>query len=170
MAELTPEQRQAAQARGRHFVAATDEQVATLSMQRRVFWMKGRAYLVVRSDGFLETVATLQAVLRQPQPAVERPHPAAPPEPAPSDPFPARPPSPAPAEDGAVAQKPAEAGEPERPAASAPAGRPAPAALAMTARLVASYVATNSVTIGELDGLIRSIHRTVTGLRQPRRP
>jgi len=158
-------------------VVATHEQVATLSMQRRVFWMRGQAYLVVRSDGFLETVATLQALLRQPLPegAAEAVTPPAAEEPqgepegdpqrelqsaAPAEPLP-----PEPASTGDAAPPPAPM--PARP--SAMTGPPASGTLAMTARLVASYVATNRVAISDLDALIRSVHRTVAGLHQPRR-
>ncbi|MDJ0389702.1 hypothetical protein QMO56_16430 [Roseomonas sp. E05] len=170
MVELTPEQRQAAQARGRHVVAATDEQIATLSMQRRVFWMEGRAFLVVRPDGFLETVATLQALLRQPLPErsiIGPAHPPAAPEEArpAASPEAAAPSAPAEPEPAAPDTAPPKGSEPP-PAARAE--RPATGALAYTARLVASYVATNPVAIGELDGLIRSVHRAVMTASQPR--
>ncbi|WP_157986121.1 hypothetical protein, partial [Teichococcus vastitatis] len=68
MAELTPEQRSAAEARGCQFVVATREQIAVMAMQRRVFWMEGKAFLAMRPDGFFETAATLQGLLKQPLP------------------------------------------------------------------------------------------------------
>jgi hypothetical protein len=69
MADLTLEQRSAAESRGCRFVPATPEQIATLAMQRRVFWVDGHAFLALRPDGFLETAATLQRLLKQPLPA-----------------------------------------------------------------------------------------------------
>jgi hypothetical protein len=66
MADLTLEQRSAAESRGCRFVPATREQIATLAMQRRVFWVDGQAFLERRQDGFLETAATLHGLLEQP--------------------------------------------------------------------------------------------------------
>jgi hypothetical protein len=66
MADLTLEQRSAAESRGCRFVPATREQIATLAMQRRVFWVDGQAFLALRPDGFFETATTLQGLLEQP--------------------------------------------------------------------------------------------------------
>jgi hypothetical protein len=62
--ELTPEQVEAARARGCVFLPASPEQVARLSMQRRVFTLDGRPFVATRdSGGFHETHATLARLI-----------------------------------------------------------------------------------------------------------
>ncbi len=63
--ELTREQRAAAEACGCAFVAATEEQVRRLTMQRRVFCSDGTPVLATRDGGFFETHATLAALVRR---------------------------------------------------------------------------------------------------------
>lgn len=62
--ELTSDQRAAAEACGCSVVPATDDHVWRLTMQRRIFRIDGKPYLVVR-DGFNETHATLAALLER---------------------------------------------------------------------------------------------------------
>ncbi|MFC3127220.1 hypothetical protein ACFOD4_19300 [Pseudoroseomonas globiformis] len=179
MAELTPEDRLAAEARGCRFLAATPQQVATMAMQRRVFWVEGQAWLAMRRDGFFETAATLQRLLREPLPepaqeaeaAVAAPgQPETPPveaAPAPEALIAAtKPPAADPAERVKLRQKP-------RPAASATlarAGHAGPeardaAALAETARLVCACLSGRSMAWQELDALIRGTHQAVLRMR-----
>jgi hypothetical protein len=62
--ELTEEQAAAARARGCAFFPASPEQVARLSMQRRVFTLGGRPFLATRDGGgFHETHATLARLI-----------------------------------------------------------------------------------------------------------
>ncbi len=62
--ELTPEQVEAARARGCVFLPARGEQVARLSMQRRVFTLGGRPFVATRDGGgFHETHATLARLI-----------------------------------------------------------------------------------------------------------
>ncbi len=62
--ELTEEQVAAARARGCAFFPASPEQVARLSMQRRVFTLGGRPFLATRDGGgFHETHATLARLI-----------------------------------------------------------------------------------------------------------
>ena len=62
--ELTPEQAAAARARGCVFFPASPEQVARLSMQRRVFTLGGKPFLATRDGGgFHETHATLAPLI-----------------------------------------------------------------------------------------------------------
>jgi hypothetical protein len=48
--ELTPEQIAAARARGCTFLPATEEQVARLTMQRRIFTIDGQPHVAIRQD------------------------------------------------------------------------------------------------------------------------
>jgi hypothetical protein len=62
--ELKPEQVEAARARGCVFFPASAEQVARLSMQRRVFTLGGRPFVATRDGGgFHETHATLARLI-----------------------------------------------------------------------------------------------------------
>ncbi len=62
--EPTEEQAEAAKARGCVFLTASGEQVARLSMQRRVFTLGGRPFVATRDGGgFLETHATLARLI-----------------------------------------------------------------------------------------------------------
>jgi hypothetical protein len=62
--ELTEEQVAAARARGCVFFPASPEQVARLSMQRRVFTLGGRPFVATRDGGgFHETHATLARLI-----------------------------------------------------------------------------------------------------------
>jgi hypothetical protein len=62
--ELTEEQVEAAEAHGCAFLPASGEQVARLSMQRRVFTVAGRPFVATRDGGgFLETHATLARLI-----------------------------------------------------------------------------------------------------------
>jgi hypothetical protein len=61
---LTQQQIAAAKARGCVFFPATDEQVARLGMQRRIFTLDGKPYVASRDGGgFLETHGTLAALV-----------------------------------------------------------------------------------------------------------
>ncbi|MDT8316334.1 H-NS family nucleoid-associated regulatory protein [Roseomonas mucosa] len=62
---LTPEQKATLQACGYQVLAATPEQLQRLTQQRRVFAACGGSVVVRRADGFLETHATLAAMLEQ---------------------------------------------------------------------------------------------------------
>ncbi|HWX51535.1 MAG TPA: hypothetical protein VNZ61_26110 [Roseomonas sp.] len=180
MADLTLEQRSAAESRGCRFVPATGEQIATLAMQRRVFWLDGQAFLAMRPDGFFETAATLQRLLRQPLPEPVR---------WPDDPQPT---APAFSDPAAASLPPPEAGRPEgrslpaKPARSkrrAPARvsspalpsspqdksvQPSQAALVETVQLVSAYLSAHPVSQWELDALIRDTHQTVLRIRASR--
>src|SRR5690242_13891030 len=48
--ELTPDQIAAAKAQGCTFLPATEEQVARLTMQRRIFTIDGRPHVAIRHD------------------------------------------------------------------------------------------------------------------------
>lgn len=161
---LTPEQAAAAMARGCRFVAADEQQVGLLSMQRRVFWIEGKPCLALRNDGFYETAATLGRLLEQPgpgpDPTAEAPLAAAAPEPVATPagmPAAEQPPSgpeaaatpPAPASNAPEAaaisdgqasapsgDEPGEAPAPPPAAAPAAPGLPAPARKAAPASLV----------------------------------
>ncbi|MCK8786621.1 hypothetical protein M0638_19790 [Roseomonas sp. NAR14] len=62
--ELSPEQRGAAEACGCVMLPATDDQIARLTMQRRIFSVDGRPCLITRhGSGFYETHGTLSAIL-----------------------------------------------------------------------------------------------------------
>src|SRR5918998_121725 len=62
--ELMEEQVSAARARGCAFFPASPEQVARLSMQRRVFTIAGKPFLATRDGGgFHETHATLARLI-----------------------------------------------------------------------------------------------------------
>ncbi len=62
--ELTEEQVSAVRARGCAFFPASPEQVARLSMQRRVFTIAGKPFLATRDGGgFHETHATLARLI-----------------------------------------------------------------------------------------------------------
>ncbi|PHK95337.1 hypothetical protein CR162_09220 [Pseudoroseomonas rhizosphaerae] len=181
---LTPEQAAAAMARGCRFVAADEQQVGLLSMQRRVFWIEGKPCLALRNDGFYETAATLGRLLEQPgpDPAAEAPLAAAAPEPVatPADmPAAEQPPSgpetaatpPAPAATAPEAapisegQASAPSGdEPGEAPAPAPVRKAAPASLVLTANMVSRYVSAATVDSKDLPELIRSIHRSVCAL------
>jgi hypothetical protein len=60
---LTPDQVTAAEASGCTFVAAAEEQVQRLTMQRRVFWIDDRPVLVRRGSAPFETQGTLLALI-----------------------------------------------------------------------------------------------------------
>ena len=61
---LTEQQIAAAKARGCAFFPATEEQVARLGMQRRIFTLGGNPYVAsCDGGGFLETLGTLAALL-----------------------------------------------------------------------------------------------------------
>jgi hypothetical protein len=147
---LTREQFRIAESLGCRFQPAAPEQVSRFSMQRRVFWLEGTAYLALRGDGFYETAATLAHLLQdQPPPAEAAPEPVAtPPESAPAapveaaappEPVPPPPPQPVPVAEAApapprpprrrkaAAPPPAAEPEPEpEPATEAPADEPEP--------------------------------------------
>ncbi|NKC29981.1 hypothetical protein [Falsiroseomonas selenitidurans] len=62
--DLSPDQVRAARAAGCTFLPATDDQVARLTMQRRIFRIDGVAHLAQRADsGFYETHGTLTPLL-----------------------------------------------------------------------------------------------------------
>ncbi len=77
--ELTTEQVRAARAAGCTFTAATPDQVARLTMQRRVFMVEGAPHLVRRpGSGFFETYGTLEPLIAgAPPPPLETPQEAA---------------------------------------------------------------------------------------------
>lgn len=183
---LTPEEAAIAEARGCRLVPADAQQVAVLSMQRRVFWVRGEPWLILRPDGFVETAATLRHLLEQPgAPAVPAPEAVVDTSPAASVMPPAeQPPLPVAASaDPAAEQAPKELpeGTPEEIPAESGGGdateglegmptlaagpRKAPAALVMTANLVARYVAATPVDAKDLPELIRGIHRSVCALQ-----
>jgi hypothetical protein len=137
--QITAEQIRAAEAQGCRFEPASERQVRTLSMQRRIFWQGTQALVALRQDGFLETAATLQQILEQPAPE------------EPSTPLPPREPEPA-------SISPAESVVTTPPAAS-----PAPT-LAATAQMVAAVVAARSLEAADLPDLIRSVHGSVSRL------
>ncbi|MDT8352567.1 H-NS histone family protein [Roseomonas mucosa] len=62
---LTPEHKATLQACGYQVLVATPEQLQRLTQQRRVFAACGGSVVVRRADGFLETHATLAAMLEQ---------------------------------------------------------------------------------------------------------
>ena len=71
--ELTPDRRAAAEACGRVFLPATDEQVGRFSMQRRVFRIDGKPFVATRDGGgFFETHATLLPLIGGQAPGRER--------------------------------------------------------------------------------------------------
>ena len=62
--DLTQEQVEAAQACGCAFFPASEAQVALLSMQRRIFHIDGRPFVVTRDGGgFFETHGTLSLLV-----------------------------------------------------------------------------------------------------------
>jgi hypothetical protein len=62
--DLSPDQVRAARAAGCAFLPATDDQVARLTMQRRIFRIDGVPHLAQRADsGFYETHGTLTPLL-----------------------------------------------------------------------------------------------------------
>jgi hypothetical protein len=62
--DLTKEQMEAAKVCGCTFVPVAGEQVARLSMQRRVFMLDGRPFVATRdAGGFYETHATLAVLI-----------------------------------------------------------------------------------------------------------
>jgi hypothetical protein len=77
--ELSPDQVRAARAAGCTFIAATADQVARLTMQRRIFMIDGVAHLVRRAaSGFYETQGTLAPLIAgAPPPPLETPQEAA---------------------------------------------------------------------------------------------
>jgi len=84
--QLTEAQVATAEAQGCRFVPASEGQVRQYSMQRRVFQVKGQAFLIMRHDGFYETAGTLLALIANaPIPAT----PASPPPVLPIEPAPA---------------------------------------------------------------------------------
>lgn len=175
MTNLTPQQRRAAEALGRRFRPATALQIATLSMQRRVFRMEGQAFLVARPDGFIETAATLRRLLEQEPahpatPAVEPP-PAAPARSQTGEPaVAAAAPEPERGEGGsAPAGRAAVAATPALPRRGADrAGQPSPAGLIDTAWLVSVCLSARPVPVEQLQALIRGTHGAVLRLRGER--
>lgn len=126
--QLTDTQVAIAESLGCRLVPATEAQVRQFAMQRRVFQVGGKPFVVMREDGFYETAGTLLALIANYQPpekpsappAEITPPPAeataevAPPEPAPpSKPLPE-------AEPVVTAEAPQPAAEPQ-PAAVEPA-------------------------------------------------
>jgi hypothetical protein len=68
--ELTPDQVRAARAAGCDLIAATADQVARLTMQRRIFMVDGVPHLVRRpGGGFFETQGTLAPLIAGAEPA-----------------------------------------------------------------------------------------------------
>ena len=62
--ELTPDQVRAAEAAGCTFTPATPDQVARLTMQRRIFTIDGRPHVAQRAGaGFYETQGTLSPLI-----------------------------------------------------------------------------------------------------------
>ncbi|WP_439548059.1 hypothetical protein [Falsiroseomonas sp.] len=62
--DLSPDQVRAARAAGCTFIAATEDQVARLTMQRRIFRIDGAPHLARRAQsGFYETYGTLAPLL-----------------------------------------------------------------------------------------------------------
>jgi hypothetical protein len=57
--ELIPEQQQAARAYGFSFFPATEAQVQRFTMQKRIFRLGGKPFMVTRDGGFWETHGTL---------------------------------------------------------------------------------------------------------------
>jgi hypothetical protein len=86
--ELTPAQQVAARASGLALLPATEEQVARLTVQRRVFRIAGRPFLATRDGGYFETHATLAAQIEAylPEVAVLAVTPGAPPADVPATP------------------------------------------------------------------------------------
>jgi hypothetical protein len=71
---LTEQQIAAAKARGCAFFPATEEQVARLGMQRRIFTLGGNPYVAsCDGGGFLETHGTLAALLARASDPEHRP-------------------------------------------------------------------------------------------------
>ena len=70
--ELTPEQIAAAKASGCAFLPATDEQVARLTMQRRIFTIAGEPHVATRNDGAVkETHGAIAMLIAGEAPRVE---------------------------------------------------------------------------------------------------
>jgi hypothetical protein len=167
------------ESRGCRFVPATREQIATLAMQRRVFWVDGQAFLALQPDGFLETAATLQRLLKQPLPAPVcspiDPQPTAPACPDPDTSYPPQleagqaevsrlPPEEARSRAGA----PARVSSPVPPPPSLPVQPVRPssqAALVETVQLVSACLSTHPVPQEELEALIRATHQAVLRMR-----
>ena len=80
---LTREQFRIAETLGCSFQPAAPDQIARLSMQRRVFWLDDQAFLGQRQDGFYETAATLTRLLQEAKVALPPEAVLAEPEPAP---------------------------------------------------------------------------------------
>jgi hypothetical protein len=70
--ELTPEQIAAAKASGCTFLPATDEQVARLTMQRRIFTIAGQPHVATRNEGAVkETHGAIAMLIAGEAPRVE---------------------------------------------------------------------------------------------------
>jgi hypothetical protein len=70
--ELTPDQIAAARASGCTFLPASDEQVARLTMQRRIFLIDGRPHVATRNDGAVkETHGAIAMLLAGQAPAAD---------------------------------------------------------------------------------------------------
>ena len=70
--ELTPDQIAAARASGCTFLPASDEQVARLTMQRRIFTIDGRPHVATRNDGAVkETHGAVALLIAGQAPAAE---------------------------------------------------------------------------------------------------
>jgi hypothetical protein len=63
--ELTPDQLSAARACGCSFSPATDDQIRRFSAQRRIFRIDGAPFVAARGGGFVETWATLAALIER---------------------------------------------------------------------------------------------------------
>lgn len=63
--QLDPQQVAAAERAGCRFRPASAAETQRLAMQRRVFFIAGEPYLAVRSDGFCETVGTLEPLIAE---------------------------------------------------------------------------------------------------------
>jgi len=124
---LDRDQVTAAELAGCQFREANPAEVQRYAMQRRIFFIEGRPHLALRSDGFCETVGTLEPLIAYgrarlasqapPEPAI-----AAPPPPVGFEPAPAVA-APAP-EAASLAEASAAAALPEPPPAPMRRGRP----------------------------------------------
>ena len=63
--ELTSEQQQAARAYGFSFFPATEAQVQRFTMQKRIFRLGGKPFMVTRDGGFWETHGTLLRIIEE---------------------------------------------------------------------------------------------------------
>lgn len=169
--QITQQQYVAATARGCQFQEATDLQVQTLSMQRRVFWLDGKPLLAVRSDGFYETAATLLQLIGQDDAEVDSLPPAAPEAPQPVAEQPAAALEAPPAPQAARALR-----RPRVPKLAMPpvTGNPEPQLrptrlsdheiAAVTSRIVGAYTRKRVLDQGELNELTARVRASVASL------